>query len=124
MEAEAETLIEHIWSVVQCYQVFEVEPTWIQSAIATWVATINNITKMLCAEIYIVDNVVFMGKVNNRSKIYMFTIFYISQANVVYMGFVSFHYNYDTALVKASGSSLSLCQIYTIVTSSFNITNI
>ena len=90
----------------------------------SWVATINNITKMLCAEICIVDNVVFMGKVNNRSKIYMFTIFYISHANLVCIGIGSFHYNYNTTLVKASGSSLSLCQIYTIVTSGFNITNI
>ena len=69
----------------------------------TWVDTINNITKMLCAEIGIVDNEVFMGKVNNRSKIYMFTIFYISQANLVCIGIVSFHYNCDTTLVKASG---------------------
>ena len=79
-------------------------------------------TKMLCADINVVDNIVYMGKVNNRSKIYKFTIFY--QANVVYMGMVSFHWSYDTALMKARGSSLSLSRIYTRVTSSFNITNI
>ena len=69
-----------------------------------------------------VDNVVYLGKVNNRSKIYKFRIFY--QANVVYMGIVRFHWSYDTAPVKASGSSLSLSRIYTIVISGFNITNI
>ena len=77
---------------------------------------------MLCADIGVVDNVVYMGNVNNRSKIYMFTIFY--QANVVYMGIVSFHWSYGTALVKARGPNLSLSRIYTIVTSSFNNTNI
>ena len=52
MEAEEDPLTEHIWSPVQCYQVFEADPTWVHSTIAT------------CDDCFVVDNMAYMGGYN------------------------------------------------------------